>query len=300
MNVDATCPWIRIDHLTAAQGYRIDGATPGEGIGSSLAGAGDQNRDGRPDLAIGASAASPNGRPGAGEVLIVPGQAGSATLDLAASPPLQRFSGAMAGAGLGASLAPAGDMNGDGRVDLLAGAPGESNFSGAAYLLRGAPGTTTDLALATAKIAGGGAAAQFGSAVAAGQSLDGAGSDGLVAAPGAGGAFIVGGDGLLNPTTPVVPVAPAPPAAPPVTTTPPATKPVAKPVAKKPVVKKKKKKLPLCPLKKPKTRYKIVKGKRVKVKPAPCRARAKAKPKAKAKAKATTTTHAVTSKATAR
>ena len=53
---------------------------------------------------------------------------------------------------------------------------------------------------------------------------------------------------------------------------------------KKPVVKKKKKKLPLCPLKKPKAKYRIVKGKRVKVKPAKCRPR----PKAKTKAKVTT------------
>ena len=44
------------------------------------------------------------------------------------------------------------------------------------------------------------------------------------------------------------------------------TKTVAKPVVKK------KKKLPLCPLKKPKPKYHIVKGKRVKVKPKPCRA----------------------------
>jgi hypothetical protein len=61
--------------------------------------------------------------------------------------------------------------------------------------------------------------------------------------------------------------------------TPPAvTKPTTPPVAKK-----KAKKLPLCPLKKPKTKYKIVKGKRVKVKPAPCRARAKVRKKAGAR-----------------
>ena len=46
--------------------------------------------------------------------------------------------------------------------------------------------------------------------------------------------------------------------------------------ATKPVVKNKQR-LPLCPLKKPKAKYRIVKGKRVKVKPAPCRARAKTK-----------------------
>ena len=58
----------------------------------------------------------------------------------------------------------------------------------------GAPGTT-DLALA-AKIAPAAAGSMSGSAVAAGSSLDGAGADALIAAPGAngsGGWFVVGG-----------------------------------------------------------------------------------------------------------
>ena len=135
------------------QGYRIDGAAAGDGLGSSIASVGDQNGDGRPDLAIGASSASPYGRSGAGQVVVVPGQIGSATRNLAVAPPLQLIAGSMAGAGLGASLAAAGDMDGDGRIDLLAGAPGELDRTGAAYLLRGAPGTTTDLARAAAKIA---------------------------------------------------------------------------------------------------------------------------------------------------
>ena len=118
--VDATCPWIRLRNLTAAQGYRIDGATAGEGLGSSIASVGDQNGDGRPDIAIGASAASPLGRSGAGEVLIVQGQSGGATRNLAVSPPLQRIAGAAAGAGLGASLAAAG-RHGRRRPDRSAG-----------------------------------------------------------------------------------------------------------------------------------------------------------------------------------
>ena len=99
LTVDATCPWIRLRNLTAAQGYRIDGATAGEGLGSSIASVGDQNGDGRPDIAIGASAASPFGRSGAGEALIVQGQSGGATRNLAVSPPLQRIAGASGGRG---------------------------------------------------------------------------------------------------------------------------------------------------------------------------------------------------------
>ena len=205
MLVDNSCPWIRLWQMDAAQAYRIDGAQAGDGLGSSLAGAGDQNNDGIPDIAIGASAASPAGRSGAGEVVVVPGQRGVAERDLAASPPLQRVYGAEAGSGLGASLSAAGDVDGDGHVDLFMGAPGESSFAGAAYLLRGVAGATSDLANAAAKIAPAGAGAQVGSSVAAGFSLDGSGADSLVSAPGAnggaGGAFVVGGTG-----TPILPV----------------------------------------------------------------------------------------------
>ena len=58
------CPWIKLHTLTAGQGYRIDGAAPGDGLGSSLAGVGDQNGDGIRDLAIGEATASPNERAG--------------------------------------------------------------------------------------------------------------------------------------------------------------------------------------------------------------------------------------------
>jgi FG-GAP repeat len=290
------CPWIKLNSLAAAQGYRIDGAAPGDQLGSSLAGVGDQNGDGIRDLAVGSSAASPNGRAGAGRVVVVAGQSNSVTHDLAVAGPLQTIDGPAAGAGLGASVAAAGDVDGDGRVDILAGAPGEASSAGAAYLVRGVAGSTSDLALATSKIAPAAAGSMTGSAVAAGLSLDGAGADSLVAAPGANGSgawFAVGGSGtpILPPPggSPPPPTPPAPPPAPPTPPpAPPAPPPTgttmttptgiaittAAPVAK-PVVKTKKK-LPLCPKKKPKPKYHIVKGKRVKVKPAPCRPRPKA------------------------
>jgi hypothetical protein len=282
--VDNSCPWIRLKDLTAAQGYRIDGAAAGDGLGSSLAGVGDQNGDGIPDIAIGESAASPAGRSGAGEVVVVQGQRSLTVRNLATTPPLQRFYGAQAGGGLGASLAAAGDADGDGRVDMLAGAPGESGSAGAAYLLRGAPGATSDLANATTKFAPAGSGAQTGSAVAAGLSLDGDNADALVSSPGADtSAWVIGGG-----VTPILP-GPDPPAsaqaAPPPAATPTAssaTKPAVKPKLGT-TTKKRAKKLRLCPRKKPKPRYHVVKGKRVKVKPKPCRPRPKAKAKHKAR-----------------
>ena len=163
-----TCPWIKLNALAPSEGYRIDGAAPGDQLGSSLAGVGDQNGDGIRDLAIGAAGASPAGRTGAGEVVVVAGQAGSATRDLSTSAPLQTIIGAQAGAGLGASLAAAGDAGGDGHVDMLIGAPGESSFAGAVYLVIGAAGTSSDLAQTAAKITPAGAGAMSGSSIAAG------------------------------------------------------------------------------------------------------------------------------------
>jgi hypothetical protein len=193
--VDATCPWIKLRSLTAAQGYRIDGAVAGEQLGSSLAGIGDQNGDRIADLAIGEATASPLGRARAGAVLVVPGQTNSVTRDLRVTPPLQSIAGAMAGAGLGASLAAAGDVNGDGRGDLLIGAPGESASAGAVYSVLGGPGAS-DLANAASKIAPAAAGSMAGSSIAAGSSLDGGGADALIAAPGSGSSgawFVVGG-----------------------------------------------------------------------------------------------------------
>ena len=267
MNLDASCPWIKLNGLTAAQGYRIDGAVAGEGIGSSLAAVGDQNGDGIPDLAIGASAASPAGRTHAGEIVVMPGQAGSATLDTNSA--LQRIWGLSAGAGLGASVANAEDIDGDRRIDLLAGAPGEASYAGAAYFVRGLPGAISDLARGAflSNVAPAGAGAQTGSSVAAGPGTA------LVAAPGgnggAGAVFSVTGSGWpISPATgAAVAVAPAAPAA--------------RPAARKAAVKRKQ----LCPLKQAKARYRVVRGKRVKLKPAPCRPRAKAQPRVRVAAR---------------
>ena len=123
---------------TPAQGYRIDGAVAGEGIGSSLAAVGDQDGDGRPDLAIGASAASPDGRMHAGEVVVDGGPSRRGRVRHAASA-LEHIAGALGWRRFGASSPRPGDIDGDRRIDLLVGAPGEASSAGAAYFVRGQP-----------------------------------------------------------------------------------------------------------------------------------------------------------------
>ena len=81
MVVDNSCPWIRLWQLSQApirQAYRIDGAQAGDGLGSSIAGVGDQNGDGIPDIAIGESRClagrAPGGRGGRRRARSAPGR----------------------------------------------------------------------------------------------------------------------------------------------------------------------------------------------------------------------------------
>ena len=129
-------------------GFRIDGAAASDRSGYSLAGAGDPNGDGRTDLLIGAHYARNNARKYSGSAYLVFGNAAPSTLDLAAlGQGGFRIDGAAAGDGAGWSVAGTGDVNGDGRADVLAGAPDADNNarkdSGSAYVVfgRAAPGT---------------------------------------------------------------------------------------------------------------------------------------------------------------
>jgi hypothetical protein len=177
-----------------ARGFRIDGAATLDAAGIAVDGAGDVNGDGRADLVVGAFGAD-NGGAETGSAYLVLGRTATSTIDLAALGAAGvRIDGAAAGDQAGVAVAGAGDVNADGRPDILLGAPEAGNNgrarSGSAYLVFGRA-TPVDVPLATLGAAGvridGAAVEDFaGVAVGEGGDLNGDGtSDLVVSAPGA-------------------------------------------------------------------------------------------------------------------
>ncbi len=122
-------------------GFRILAETTGDLDSLSIAGGGDLNGDGISDLVIGAANNSEGGSD-AGAVYVVWG-GGSKTIDLALV--AQGVGGAKivgsAGSLTGSSVVVTGDLNGDGRADLMIGAPGTGE---SAYVLYAATSWLAD------------------------------------------------------------------------------------------------------------------------------------------------------------
>ncbi len=119
-----------------ATGFTIAGA------GEALAGPGDVNGDGRPDLVVGRSHATANGRTFSGLAYVVFGKASNTSLDLSSLGSSGfRIEGAAAGDAAAFAVAAPGDVNGDGRPDVLVASPEANNNgragSGSAYLVLG-------------------------------------------------------------------------------------------------------------------------------------------------------------------
>jgi predicted secreted protein len=143
-------------------GFVINGEVAGDSSGTVVAGAGDVNGDGLADLIVSASASDPEAGTNAGRSYVVFGQTGTTAIDLSAvSAGTGGFviNGQSAGDISGASVAAAGDVNGDGLADLLVSAtasdPDNLVDAGRTYLVFGkASGNAIDL-LAVANGIGG-------------------------------------------------------------------------------------------------------------------------------------------------
>ncbi|MEB3316780.1 MAG: hypothetical protein VKO39_01360 [Cyanobacteriota bacterium] len=109
-----------------AGGFVINGQAVGDRSGASVAGAGDVNGDGLADLILGADGGDPATGREAGQSFVIFGQTATTPTELRAIAAGRGgfvIHGQLAGDASGRSVAPAGDVNGDGLVDLIVGAP---------------------------------------------------------------------------------------------------------------------------------------------------------------------------------
>jgi hypothetical protein len=115
-------------------GFRIFGATPGDGSGDSTSGAGDINGDGYGDILVDALGFDgPSGRTDCGAVYVIFGHSPSTAftdIDLAAFSSSQGFrvTGAATDSSLGWSVSSAGDFNHDGYGDISVGSGGSNLY----------------------------------------------------------------------------------------------------------------------------------------------------------------------------
>jgi hypothetical protein len=136
-----------------ARGYTILGGTPDARVGTTVAGAGDVNGDGIPDVVLGSHQAPGPGRSASGRAWIVFGTRARQSVDVGR---LATHGVALVGAAgglLGSSVGAAGDVNGDGLGDVVIAAPGvpaaqASGRPGRVYVIEGThtPPREVDLA----------------------------------------------------------------------------------------------------------------------------------------------------------
>src|SRR3712207_5272437 len=107
------------DPVASQPSFQWDGPGVGEQAGGALAAVGDVNGDGLADTAVASLLADPNGRADAGSVYVAFGRRSSDPRASNLPSGGIRIDGPLAGERIGAAVAGAGDVNGDGRADVL-------------------------------------------------------------------------------------------------------------------------------------------------------------------------------------
>ncbi len=131
--------------LDGANGFVIEGVDANDRTGYSISGIGDFDGDGISDILISADAGDPFDVAGAGEAYIVFGQEGGfdAALNLSSLDGVNglRLNGILTGDNTGRDLSAAGDVNNDGRDDIIIGAftadPNGLTSAGQSYVVFG-------------------------------------------------------------------------------------------------------------------------------------------------------------------
>jgi hypothetical protein len=142
---------VDLSSLDGDDGFRLEGIAPDDQTGASVNAAGDVNGDGFADVIVGAPLADAGGSDAGAAYVVFGGDDGfPESFDLADLNGTNGFAvlGADAGDRAGASVAGAGDINGDGFDDLVlnSGRDGEAEYS--AFVLFGKAGgfdATVDL-----------------------------------------------------------------------------------------------------------------------------------------------------------
>ena len=133
-----------LSNLNGNNGFVVNGLTSGSRLAYSVSGAGDINGDGKADIIIGAPYSSFNSLTNAGQTYVIFGSSSfQSSFNLSNLNGNNGFvvNGLTSGDMLGASVGIGGDVNGDGKADIIIGAnhasPNGSNMSGQAYVIFG-------------------------------------------------------------------------------------------------------------------------------------------------------------------
>jgi hypothetical protein len=147
---------LALDTLQNPYGLTIKGIDPGDTAGLSVSNAGDLNGDGIDDVIVASPNAIPNGKAYAGESYVIFGQTGFAdVLELGSLDGSNGFviEGVDASDWAGIAVSSAGDINGDGRDDIIIGAGGANpdgrTNAGASYMIFGQNSFPSRLELAS-------------------------------------------------------------------------------------------------------------------------------------------------------